>query len=424
MKFRNSQSRRQFLQGSLLATGSLCSAAAKPRSPGERLRLGFVGLGGQGRRLLDACQGQEVSALCDLDPATLHRAASEFPRASRFPDFRRMLDSQRLDGLLVATPDHTHAVILGAALRLGIPVFCSDPLARTVSEARAIALLAHQTGTVSQVAGSWLSPGLEAEVARRLQQGEVGEVGKVQAWSSRPSSWSSGGRPNRVNPEAWLGPLFSRPLPESFGPGGWRDWWDFGGGTLAATGTPPMDLMFRAMRLQAPREVSASGPALHLERCPEWLVSRWLFAREGSTAPLEVLWQHGSPLGGADGLRGLLPVSGPEGLTFHGTGGTLRVSPGTASILRPGKPEELIGSEGAEAGGRFRLREWLDACRDGRRTSCPVGVAAAVAECLLLGNVAFRTDRRLVWDRQAMAAQNLPEASDFLQHSYRPGWRI
>ena len=218
-----------------------------------------------------------------------------------------------------------------------------------------------------------------------------------------------------------MGPLLPRPLPSAFAPAAWREWWDFGGGTLAASGTPAMALIHRAMDLRAPSEISAEGPALHLQRCPEWLVSRWVFSRDAPASPLTVCWRHGVPPSRIELPADALSSSLPQGVLFCGAQGSLRVVPGRAWILRPGEPDLLLGSGTGEGG---RIREWLSACRTGAATACGVVAASPVAECLLLGNVAFRTDRRLTWDARELAAPNLPEASEYIQHSYGPGWTI
>ena len=181
--------------------------------PSERLNLAWLGAGGQGGGLLGdpALAGQNVVALCDVDWQRAAAAFRRFPRASRFKDYRALLDKCKdLDALVVATPDHMHAPVTLAALRAGKHVYCEKPMAHSIEEARVMTRVARETGLVTQM-GNNGHGGEGIRLTREwIQAAAIGDVHKVHCWSDRPGSfWTQAlDRPTDTPPvpaDLWTG---------------------------------------------------------------------------------------------------------------------------------------------------------------------------------------------------------------------------
>src|SRR5262249_14421573 len=149
----------------------------------------------------------------------------------------KMLEQKDIDAVMVATPDHTHAIITLAALRSGKHVFCEKPLTHTVEEARLVAETAAKLKRVTQMGTQIHASGNYRRVVELVRGGAMGKVGEVHVWCAK--CWGGGDRPKEAPPvpaglnwELWLGPAPARPYHPAYVPYNWRRWWDFGGGTL------------------------------------------------------------------------------------------------------------------------------------------------------------------------------------------------
>src|SRR5688572_23752097 len=163
-----------------------CATTKAPRrlSANEKLNIGFIGIANRGREnLLETARTNEnVAALCDVDENFLARAASEFPSAKTYTDFRQLIDRDDLDAIVVATPDHTHAVAAVAALKSGKHCYCEKPLARTISEVRAITNAAKKSGLVTQIGTQIHAGNNYRRVVELVQSGVIGDVKEVHVW--------------------------------------------------------------------------------------------------------------------------------------------------------------------------------------------------------------------------------------------------
>ncbi|HOD49393.1 MAG TPA: Gfo/Idh/MocA family oxidoreductase, partial [Candidatus Hydrogenedentes bacterium] len=246
-------SRRRFLKttsGALAATAGLSVHAARVNtaqvvpgrvSPNERLNIAAIGVGGMGQANIRACSSENIVALCDVDDERAAGTYKEFPKASRYRDFRVMLDKehQNVDAVIVATPDHTHAVAAMAVMRAGKHLYCQKPLAHSIYEVRKLTETARQTGLQTQMGNQ----GHSSEEIRRLREwvraGVLGKVREVYAWSDRPvggDPWSDFpvmARPKERPPvpetldwNLWLGPANERPYHPVYCPTTWRGFWD------------------------------------------------------------------------------------------------------------------------------------------------------------------------------------------------------
>ena len=250
-------SRRTFLGGAAAAA----ALTIVPRSvlggpgntpPSEKLNIAGVGIGGMGGENLRHCAAENIVALCDVDlDGYAAKTAAEHPRAKRYKDFRVLFDKQKdIDAVIVATPDHNHAVIAMAAIQRGKHVYVQKPLAHSVWEARTLTEAARKHKVVSQLGNQGHSGDSTRLMREWVAAGAIGAVRDVHMWTNRPV-WPQSvevGRPTETPPvpasldwDLWIGPAAMRPYHPAYHPGTWRAWWDFGTGSLGDLGCHIMD---------------------------------------------------------------------------------------------------------------------------------------------------------------------------------------
>jgi len=440
-----SLSRRRFLQNSaLVATALGTTRVSKALSPNEKINIAGVGIGGMGRGNLRALAGENIVALCDVDHDYAGKTFDDFPTATAYTDFRVMLEKQpEIDAVLIATPDHTHAVIAKAAMEAGKHVYCQKPLTHDVFESRRLAQIAAETGVVTQmgIQGHSMSGG--REVTEWIQGGVIGEVREVDAWcdlSYYPwghASWSSPvsarpeetpAKPDGLDWDLWIGPAPMRPYHPCYHPRSWRSWWDFGCGMMGDRGAHTLDPIVRALDLGAPTSIDASSTGLTEELHPLASIVRYEFPAKGDRPSVVVNWYDGlrppRPSGLSekdelgDGEGGAL-FKGSDGYLTCGTyGQSPRLVPeAQMKDFLPPAPS-LRQVEGTHEA------EWCDAIRNSRKANADFAYSGPLTETALLGNIAKRMNTKLLWDTDAMVFSNVPEATDYVRQAYREGWSL
>ncbi len=431
--------RRRFLQTSAAAWtaglwSSLLQAQEKKRPANEQLRVGVIGIAGQGAydtNEVDAAGGAAIVALCDVDENREENrkgvARKRFPKAKFYNDFRRLIDQKDLDAVIVATPDHTHAVATMAALKAGLHVYCEKPLTHTVSEARIVAETAAKQKRVTQM-GTQIHAGSNyRRVVELIQSGAIGAVREVHVWCAKSHGGSD--RPKETPPvpeglhyDLWLGTAPYRPYHPTYIPFHWRGWWDFGGGTLADMACHYMDLAFWALKLRHPVKVAAEGPPPHPESAAKWLIVHYEFPPRQDLPAVKLTWYDGGKRP-AQFAEGKLPKWG-DGVLFVGENGMLLADYENHKLL---PEEQFAGFKPPEPfipNSIGHHREWVQACKTGGPTTCNFDYAGALTEAVLLGNVSYRLGRPLNWDAKNLRATNEPNADKFLQHKYRSPWTL
>ncbi len=434
----NELTRRGFV--GRLATMTACAygfQAARPsrgsiRGSNDRLQVAVIGAGNRGRSnwtgVRDA--GAELVAFCDVDDRFLEAACKEVPGATRYSDFRRLLDDQanRLDAVVVSTADHTHAAATVAALRNGLDVYCEKPLTHNVEEARIVAQTAAETGAITQM-GTQIHAGSNyRRVVEAIRAGSIGTVREVHVWVGK--GWGGQGTPTEAEPipshlnwDLWLGPAPRRAYHSTYHPINWRRWWDFGGGTLADMACHYMDLPFWALNLTSPTRIEAFGPSVDPQTAPEGLTVRYAFPAPGDRASLDLFWYDGpnQPQLLLDDDR--LPKWG-SGVLFVGDEGLLIAGYTRHEVFLndPKATYEPPAPSIAESVGHHR--EWVQACLERGETTCHFGYAGRLTETVLLGIVSYRTGSPLEWDAESLRAGNCPEAEAYIAPPRRRGWDL
>ena len=441
---KNGMSRSEFIVKSATAAAAFTII---PRSvlgrgmtaPSDKLNIAGVGIGGMGKTNLEACATENIVALCDIDQKYAAETYKAYPRAKVFKDYRVMLDEMdSIEAVVVATPDHTHAVIALEAMRRGKHVYVQKPLTHDVYESRLLLQAARKYGVVTQMGNQ----GHSGEGLRLMKEwiwdGAIGDVHEVMTWTNRPI-WPQGmERPKRrkrvprsLDWDLFLGPAPKRPYHPAYHPFVWRGWWDFGTGALGDMACHIMDAPYAVLKLGQPTSIEATSTAVNDESAPLASIVRYEFPARGAMPPVKLSWYDGGlmperPDGIEEGRR-MGDDSG--GILFIGDKGMLmcntyarnpRLVPETAmnAYQRPEKslPRVDMGHE----------QEWIAACKGGPTPSPDFEVAVPLTATILLGNIAIRAqeNRKLEWDGEKMEITNLPEANRFVRREYRTGWEL
>jgi hypothetical protein len=473
--------RREFV-GCALATGALLSQAPaflRGQHLNSKLNIAFIGAGGRGgaslRELtltpghppsrtdgsgpLDQHPDENVVALCDINQEFLDAAGVRFPKATKYTDLRKVFDSPgTFDAVVVSTADHTHAFATYLALTHGKHVYCEKPLAYNIWETRLIRETAAKYPRLSTQMGNQghASP-MRRTIREILDTGVIGKVKEVHVWADRawglqdaasaekfdkPHGFYNGIQiverfkeempvPPHLHWDLWLGPAPVRPYHATYFPGPrWYRWWDFGTGTMSDLGSHDNDVPYtvldflwrqdaKAGRYLAPLTVEATSPNVpqaHAELAPATLKATYEYATGGDQPTLKLVWYQGDikPPGWSEawGRRSCVFI-GEKGMLL----GNGKLLPEDRFVDFKMPPETLPRSPG-------HWVEWVNHAKgNGPAPGSNFQYAAWTTEANHLGNVAYRTGRKIEWDWQGMRATNAPEAAPFISRpEYRKGW--
>ncbi|OHB72081.1 MAG: hypothetical protein A2V70_20955 [Planctomycetes bacterium RBG_13_63_9] len=435
-------SRRQFLAG----TAGVATFTIVPRhvlgAPGvpsanNKLNIASVGIGGMGSGDVRSVPSENIVALCDVDGSALERNAKQFPDAKLHTDFRKMLETQKdIDAVMIATPDHAHAVVTMMALGMGKHVFCQKPLTHSVQEALEVAKAAKEAKVATQMGNQGQATEAARLVCEYIDAGAIGKVREIHSWSNRRPDISPRGipRPKDTPPvpahldwDLWLGPAPKRPYHPCYHPFAWRGWWDFGTGVLGDIGCHNLSAAFKALKLGWPESVEACSthwnapPEIKDETAPLASIVTFRFAAEGDRGEIMIHWYDGGmmpPLPKEVGARNIFQndgtlIVGDEGMLLGA-----QLLPEAKARVFGKPPQKLPRSPG-------HYQEWIDACKGGKPAGSNfVDHAGHLAAVVLMGNIAIRTQEKLYWDAEKQQFANSEAANRLLHPPYREGWSL
>jgi len=399
-------------------------------------------VGGMGASNIRNLADEAIVALCDVDDEYAARVYDGFPDAKRYRDYREMLaDDPDIDGVVIATPDHTHAVIAMACMEAGKHVYCQKPLTHNIYEARRLTEAAAASGVVTQMGIQGHSgPGVH-QLRAWIQDGVIGEVREVDAWCSLTyypwghASWSSplAARPDDTPPvpetldwDLWLGPAPERPYHPCYHPRTWRSWWDFGCGMMGDRGAHTFDPIFWALDLGHPLTVEGSSTDLNYETFPVAGVMRYEFPARGAMPPVTLTWYDGLRPPRPKALSQADELGHPEGgVLFKGSEGYLTCGVyGENPRLVPAARMAVFSPPALDYKAGLHEHDWTRAIRQGGKAGADFAYAGPLTEVCHLGNIARRMDAKLEWDPDTMTFPNAPEANPWAGRPYRDGWAL
>lgn len=430
--------RRKFLQNSALAAAGLAVAPAlsgsvKGFQASDRINIGVIGCNGQGWSDMSAFLGYpqtECIALCDIDETVLNRRASNVEKirgkkpANLYKDWRKLIDNKDIDLVIIGTPDHWHCIQMVAACEAGKDVFCEKPIGRTIEECNLMVKAAAKYKRVVQV-GQWQrSDPHWQDAVNFINSGKLGKIRLVrvfsyQGWCPSIPVVADEPVPAGVDYDMWLGPAAKRPFNRNRFHFTFRWFWDYAGGLMTDWGVHLLDYALFGMNVTTPKSIMAMGGKYGYpdDACetPDTLQTLYEFDS------FNVLWDHA--IGIDDGAYGR-----NHGLGFVGENGTLVVDRGGWEVI----PEKVNGKirmeavplqKGTGKGLSNHVKNHLD-CIANRNpnTNASIEIGAHIAKFSALGNIAYRTGKKLVWDGTKFT--NDAEANRYLLPDYRNPWKL
>lgn len=437
--------RRNFV-GQMAATGTLFHIV--PRhvlgrgyvAPSDKLNIACIGVGGMGRNDVRGVEGENLVALCDVDWNAAEDAFRSYPKATRYRDYREMMDKEakNIDAITVSTPDHNHCAAAMLGLKAGKHVYCQKPLARTMGEVKALKEeAARRPKQMTQMGNQ----GHTTEGTRQLREwteaGIIGTVREVHYWTNRPI-WGQGiDRPTQAHNvpptldwNLWLGPAPERPYNPAYAPFSWRGWWDFGTGALGDMACHGMDAAFWGLQLGYPTRVEPETSKLYPETAPKFSRVTYSFGERNGRPPVKVYWRDG-------GLWPARPDGLPAGTSWppEEIGGQMWIGDSGAMLagmygenprlLDEAKDKELKANlppvKYERSPGVYA--EWIRACKGGAPSlSTFNGHAGPLTEMVLLGCLAVRSGRPFNVNPDSGAISGVELNPEWLKPNYRKGW--
>ncbi len=448
----SSQSRRGFLKRSAgLATGATFAAgvpasasaisASRVLGANNRIRIGLIGCGGRGAGDLKQflkIEGIQCVALCDVDTAQMEKTQAETldpveqKAEQQTQDFRRLLDRTDLDAVIVATPDHWHAIPTIMACQSGKDVYVEKPLALTIHEGRVMVEAARKYDRVVQMGTQQRSAPHFSDAVEYVKSGKLGKIRLVRSWAYL--DWKGempvqpdGPPPDGVDYDLWLGPAAEKPFNPNRFHFSFRWYWDYSGGLMTDWGAHMIDIANWAMDVKAPRSaVSVGGkfgyPQDAMET-PDTQQVIWSFDEDFS-----MVWEHALGVG-----RG--PEAREHGIQFHGNEGVLvvdrhgwEVHPETDKIDKDvrefrslGKPRHNIKTYAYHL---THVENFVECMRSRERPNADVEIGHNSMIACHLGNIAFRVGRRVEWDVEGERLVGDSEAAQLVKKEYRSPWKL
>jgi predicted dehydrogenase len=407
--------RRRFLKAAAVTGIAAVTAAGAADQPNERIRLAVMGVHGRGRHLLQAFAAfpdVEIAYVCDPDESVIAPALRGLQGQRRAPrlekDVRRVLQDRDVTALVVAAPDHWHALATVWACQAGKHVYVEKPCSHNLVEGRRMVEAARRHNRVVQVGTQRRSAPHLNSAAELVRSGRLGRVPFARSWIAghRPTIGCrpDGPAPRGVDYDLWLGPAPQRPFNPNRFHYNWHWHWDYGTGELGNNGIHGLDAIRKLLDLDAPTRICAGGGKLFYDddqQTPDTQVVTFDFP--GTT----VLWEQ--RIWSRTGLEGL-----GWGVILYGANGTLtftdrdwHVADGIEASGRPADAE------------RPHLRNFLDCIRTGQRPNADIEEGHKSTRLCHLGNIAYRTGRALRFDARTETCVDDPEANRLLVRSYR-----
>jgi len=448
----NKLQRRSFLKkSSALASITILPAHVLrgENAPSNQFRFVQIGSGGKGwvDREGSINAGGKLVALCDVDRERAKRAIALHADLPFYEDYRKLLDKheKEIDGVVVTTPDHTHACIGLDAIRRGKHVYIQKPLARTYKECEALYNAAKKYNVVTQM-GNQGHAGDGLKVYRQMMaEGLFGEVSEVHAWSDRPI-WPQGMQkipakadvPSSLNWNLWLGPVANRDYAKEYLPFNWRGWWDFGCGAMGDMACHNMDPLYTVFQLGLPKKIIAEVAEKVDVAYPTSSTVHYTFDSPVTGKEMTLTWYDGKRLPKLpEGTHPEL-TAGDNGCMIVGSKTTV-MGGGTAEKPRPiAITGEAYGTalkdlerhwreESKKHNAESPYQQWVDAAKAGKNNPLASNIDYSVpfTQGILLGCIALRfPGQELHWDDQKKHFSNNLLANKWLDLKPRDGFPL
>lgn len=436
--------RRKFLQqssvllGSGLVASSLNNSAFsmfRKVSPGDQINIGAIGINGMGWADVTAASkvaGVNIVALCDVDKNVLDKRMNDLKglnvdasKVKTYNDYRKLLEQKNIDAVIIGTPDHWHALIMIDACAAGKDVYCEKPVGNSIEECRLMQKAQEKYDRAVQV-GQWQRSQQHFKNAvDYVRSGQLGNIRTVKVWCYQ--DWMKPGPvvpdsapPPGVDYAAWLGPAEKRPFNSSRFHFNFRWFWDYAGGLMTDWGVHLLDYGLLGMNVSTPKSVSALGgrfayPDLY-EETPDTLTTLYEFEK------FNMVWD--SAMGIGNGSYGR-----DHGIAYIGNNGTLILNRGGWEVIEEAKsgnkvsrPLEAVMDKGVD----LHMQNFIDVVRSRKMADlhCPVSEAVHIATVAQMGNIAYRSGKKLAWDANKQQFTDDAINKQYFAKEYHNGYKL
>jgi predicted dehydrogenase len=446
---RTTLTRRQFAKkaGATVAIFSIVPryviAGSGQTPPSERLNIAGIGVGGMGAGDIGAvAPNNNIVALCDVDTKQAAATLKKFPDAKQYRDFRKMFDEMEksIDAVVVATPDHTHAVAAMAAIKRGKHVYCEKPLAHSVYEVRQLMKAAKEHKVATQLGNQGHSFDTIRQFCEWIWDGAIGKVHTIHAGCAAvnsgidqlPRLQEHHDVPPTLDWDLWLGPALDRPYHPVYLPGSWRGWVPFGNGTVGDWTCHVVDPVFWALDLGAPSTIQASvnnyDPKTQGDAFPKGEIITFDFPAKGARGPIKMYWYTGTekiprPPELEQDKKSVdtgAVVIGDKGTIMYGSHGA-----GAVRIIPDVKMKEYKRPAPSISRVKNHQQDWLQAIRNGTKAGSDFAYGGPLTEIAMLGVIALKLPgTKLEWDAKKARFKDNREANQFINPPYRKGWKL
>jgi predicted dehydrogenase len=433
----NGIERRDFIKRGVAAGVTAAAAGANILGANDRVRVGVIGPGRQGRGVMKTFMRNadaQIVAICDVFQPQIDFAINDakLEGVETYKDFRKILDRKDVDAVIVASPDHWHALQTVMACQAGKDVYVEKPVSVTVDEGRRMVQAAREYNRVVQVGTQQRSGDHYQKAAEIIRGGQLGKITFVRTWNFGNQAPGGIGNPPDTNPPdgldwgMWLGPAPMRPFNQNrFGvhPDRWssfRWFWDYAGGMMTDWGVHHLDIVQMAMQVDAPAAITAMGGKLALNdnrETPDTLMVTYEYLSEKNGA---FVCTYENRECNAQGWNGH-----GYGILFHGADATLYINREYFEITpEKGRSVEVQRVKNENKQGDAHIRNFLDCVKSRQKPISDIEIGHRSTTTCLLGNVALRSGRRIVWNAKRERVEGDNAASKYLSREYRKPWRL
>jgi len=429
--------RRTFVGAGLgVAAGLAASTQAKAQttSANEKIRLGFIGTANRGGQLMDAFlvhDDCEIVAVCDVDQNAIDSAQKKIDgKADAYKDFRKILERDDIDAVVIATPDHWHAIQTIMACDSGKDVYVEKPLSITIHEGRRMVEAARRNKSVVQVGTHRRSSPLYMRLAKLVQEGKIGHVSIARAYRLSNMYPDGIGKlphsdpPPNLDWDMWLGPRPKRPYQDNITPYKFR-WWKQYSSQMGNWGVHYLDAIRWATGNLAPTSVCAMGGQFTVDddrTIPDTLEATFQLP----SGMLAIFGQYEAS--GLPAMRqGEVELRGTQGAAYA-SGSKFEIFPERGGQFQNSEPR-MDHIEDTESGSNRDLtalhaRNFLDCVKSREKPNADVEIGHRSTTFSLLANISLATGKRLEWDAEKERITNDKEANDLLHYEYRKPWNL
>jgi predicted dehydrogenase len=449
MRSPRSLNRREFLRHASLGVGASLALpnlflnktfAATDENPSEFVRIGVIGTGGQGVANMRAMI-KNVVAVCDVDKTHAASAAALVEKSTArkpavFSDYRKLLEDKSIDAVLIATPDHWHALPSIEACLAGKDVYCEKPLTLFIEEGKTLVRAARKTKRIVQCGSQQRSEAKFLKAAEYVRNGRIGKIKRVLVglvgvnWTKDPAVPDSA-PPPELDYDMWLGPAPARPYNQQRVHYYFRFFWDYSGGQMTNWGAHHLDITQWALGMDdhGPTEIVGKGefdPEKRFE-VPSAFAITYKYAN-GVVVECRSPTPEVAPLISDHKKQAMEILDGKTDFTgciFEGEKGLLYVNRGVVRVW----PEEIFAIPLKESDVRLydsteHHQNWLECIKSRKLPICDVAIGHRSATVCHLGNIAIRTGRKIQWDPVKERIVGDAAAAKLTTKKYRAPWKL